>query len=241
MGGIGKTQCALAYVYSNKSLYQRIYWITAVDHASLLSGYQAISTRVDLPRLDGKTPTEIADAVLEWLRTQPSWLLVIDNLDDFKIAEGLLPGNGPGKHTLITTRNPRAAGISAEPFEIPLLDVEGSLELLVVLSNIPVQPENKKAAIAIVEEMEYLPLAIEQAAAYVREVTGEFSAYLEEYRKNRQDIHGWIPMEIEDYPYSVTTACSCPLNALRRNNPPAANLLRLFTFLNPDGIIIPFL
>ena len=82
------------------------HWITADDHASFLSGYQAISTKVNLPGLEGKRSTEIANAVLSWLGRQPSWLLVIDNLDDFKVAEGLLPENAPGKHTLITTRNP---------------------------------------------------------------------------------------------------------------------------------------
>src|SRR5208282_683426 len=37
MGGIGKTQTALEYVYTNKDCYDRIYWVTAVDQASLLS------------------------------------------------------------------------------------------------------------------------------------------------------------------------------------------------------------
>src|SRR5436189_6294716 len=38
MGGIGKTQTALEYVYANKDNYDGIYWITAVNQASLLSG-----------------------------------------------------------------------------------------------------------------------------------------------------------------------------------------------------------
>src|SRR5271163_1540857 len=43
MGGIGKTQTAIEYVYSNRDTYKRIYWITGVDQASLLSGYQKIA------------------------------------------------------------------------------------------------------------------------------------------------------------------------------------------------------
>src|SRR5213083_1416008 len=43
MGGIGKTQCALAYIYANRDIYDRIYWMAAVDRTSLLSGYQSIA------------------------------------------------------------------------------------------------------------------------------------------------------------------------------------------------------
>ena len=48
MGGIGKTQTALEYVYTNRDSYERIYWITAVDQASLLSGYLKIAIKAGL-------------------------------------------------------------------------------------------------------------------------------------------------------------------------------------------------
>jgi hypothetical protein len=42
MGGIGKTQIAIEYIYANRDVYERIYWITAVDQTSLLLGYRNI-------------------------------------------------------------------------------------------------------------------------------------------------------------------------------------------------------
>jgi hypothetical protein len=51
MGGIGKTQTALEYVYTNRDSYRKIYWITAVDQASLLSGYQKIAIKAGLKNL----------------------------------------------------------------------------------------------------------------------------------------------------------------------------------------------
>jgi hypothetical protein len=122
MGEIGKTQCALGYVYTNRGVYDRIYWITAVDQTSLLSGYQSVAKAARLPYLHDASPIETANAVLSWLRRERSWLLVIDNLDDIKVANGLLPENGSQKHTIITTRNPNAEGIPAKPLEVPLLD-----------------------------------------------------------------------------------------------------------------------
>ena len=103
MGGIGKTQCALGYVYANRDIYDRIYWIPAVDRTSLLSGYQSIAKAARLNSLQNSSTVEIANGVLSWLSQQSNWLLVIDNLDDIKVADGLLPENGSQKHAIITT------------------------------------------------------------------------------------------------------------------------------------------
>ena len=66
-------------------------WITAVDQASLLSGYEKIGRKAQLPFRNASNPFEIAQTVLAWLRQEPSWLIIIDNLDDIKVANGLLP------------------------------------------------------------------------------------------------------------------------------------------------------
>ena len=117
MGGVGKTQCAIEYVYASVSDYERIYWITAVDQTSLLSGYQEIAKAAALPNFQQATPSEIAEIVISWLKREQSWLLVFDNLDDIEVINGLLPDNAPKKHTLITTRNPHTMGIPAEPLQ----------------------------------------------------------------------------------------------------------------------------
>ena len=66
--GVGKTQIALEYVYVNKTCYDRIYWITAVNQASLLSGYQRIAKGAGLKTPNDSNPVEIAKVVLCWLR-----------------------------------------------------------------------------------------------------------------------------------------------------------------------------
>jgi hypothetical protein len=239
MGGIGKTQCALGYVYANRDVYDRIYWISAVNKSSLLSGYQDIAKAARLV-FQNASPIEIANAVLSWLRQQQSWLLVIDNLDDIQVANGLLPENNSQNHTIITTRNPNAEGIPAEPLAVPLLDADDSIDLLSTLSKIAVQansPEERQAA-EIVQKLGYLPLAIEQAAAYVREVTADFSAFLEEYERNHKKLHMWVPDGNRQYPNSIATTWSMSFSLLPKY---PARLLRLFSFLNPDGILIAFL
>ena len=240
LGGIGKTQCALGYVYANKDVYDRIYWIPAVDRTSLLLGYQTIAKASRLHFLENASSVEIANEVLLWLRQQSNWLLVIDNLDDINVADDLLPENGSQKHTIITTRNPNAEGIPAEPLEVPLLGPNDSVDLLSTLSKIIVQPDSPEEhqAAEIVRKLEYLPLAIEQAAAYVREVTADFSAFLEEYERDHKKLHMWVPAGNRQYPNSIATTWSMSFNRLQKY---PAKLLRLFSFLNPDSILIAFL
>ena len=178
--------------------------------ASLLSGYQKIAKKAGLQIASDSSPVEIAEHVLSWLQREQNWLVVIDNLDDIKVVDGFLPETGPHQHTLITTRNPNSAGIPAEGLEVPLLDLDDSVDLLSTLSNITIvsnSPESEQAD-QIVEKLGYLPLGIEQAAAYVREVAGDFVTFLKDYDENRRELHRWVPQGIRPYPHSVATTWS---------------------------------
>ena len=243
MGGIGKTQIALAYVYAHKTHYEKIFWITAVDQASLFLGYHKIAEIAGLEFASDSLPVDIAKAVIRWLRRENNWLLVIDNLDIIEIVNGFLPENGPQRHTIITSRNPNSLGIPAEGLEVPLLDVADAIDLLSTLSNIDIvtgSPESAEAA-QIVQELGYLPLAIEQAAAYVREVAGNFANFIDEYHNNHKDVHEWIPQEYRSYSHSVATTWFMSFNVVRKNHSQAVELFRILSFLNPDGILIDFL
>lgn len=122
LGGVGKTQTALAYVYAYKMDYDAIYWITGVNEASLLSGFQEIANTTGLLKGNADIqPTDVAKTVLSWLRNQDNWLLVIDNLDDVSVVDGYLPHRDERKHTIITTRNPNFDEIPAGGLEIGVL------------------------------------------------------------------------------------------------------------------------
>ena len=240
MGGIGKTQCAIGYVYRYRDLYERTYWITAVDRSSLLSGYVSIAKAAQLPYPSEAKPSDVADIVLAWLREESNWLIVIDNLDEIEVANGLLPENGPKKHTLITTRNPNTIGIPAEPLEVPLLERDDAIDLLASLSGISLLPDysEHEQALAIVQTLDSLPLAIDQAAAYVREVGISFAEYLTQYERNCKLLHTWVPGGNRQYPESIATTWSMSFSLLPEV---PTRLLRLFSFLRPDGILISFL
>src|SRR5437762_9946912 len=159
LGGIGKTQVALEYSYRYKSGYSYVFWISASDQAQLLSGYRAIATVTGCTGSKGRSPSEIARSVIQWLDSTSRWLLIIDNLDDFTIIGDYLPAANSTGHILITTRardsqgneSRRQFAISPRPCQVQSRT-----------------PETQRKAKEIVKVLGYLPLAIEQAAAYIR-------------------------------------------------------------------------
>jgi hypothetical protein len=239
LGGVGKTQTALAYVYAHRNTYKAIYWMKAANQAELFSSFQDISKRTGCaPDVE---PAELAKRVLLWLGRQDNWLVIIDNLDDIKVIDGYLPPTAPDKHTIITTRNTKWKGIPAKELEVGLLNLEEAKELLFVKSEVRVGAREEIKAALIIEELGRLPLAIEQAAAYVKEVSTDFAIFLKEYQQYGRELHNWMPEGIRPYPYSVATTWSVSFNMIKKHNLNAANLIRVLAFLNPDGILIDFL
>ena len=120
--------------------------------------------------------------------------------------------------------------------------LKDSVDLLSALSNIAIQPDSdeEKQAYEIVKELGHLALAIDLAAAYVRDVTGDFSAYLRQYQRNHKKILLWVPDDNRQYSHSIATAWSMSFDIIQKDKH-AASLLRLFSFLNPDEILIEFL
>ena len=187
MGGIGKTQTALAYVYAHRNHYPWIFWVNADTEASLQSGFEGIAMRIGLAELVTKLqPKQLAERVLLWFRQQESWLLVFDNLDTIEFVNGFLPESGPKKHTLITTRNPNADGIPARGLDATLPEIDEAMGMLYKLSKVAIGIQTEEAG-EIVIALDRLPLAIEQAAAYVREAGGNFRTFLKHYANQRAD------------------------------------------------------
>ena len=244
LGGVGKTQLALEYVYTHKTLHDRIYWINGANQASLLSGYQEIGKRVGCIMSRGEvTPSEVAKAVVSWLNKEQGWLLVIDNVDDWSIMDGYLPERSPWQLTLLTTRNPNSDEIAAEAFEVEVLDKDDAVDLLLTRAANEVYDDTqvKEEAEDIVHEVGCLPLAIEQAAAYIREVSKDIFKFLPSYRKNRKRHHTRTPKGHWKYGESIASTWHLSFKQVEENSKAASRLLQLLAFLDPDCIYPDFL
>jgi tetratricopeptide (TPR) repeat protein len=99
-----------------------------------------------------------------------------------------------------------------------------------------VSEADQASARAIVQAMDGLPLALDQAGAYIEETECGLSNYLVLYHKQRAKLlklrGGFVP----GHPEAVATTWSLAFASVERANPAAVELLRLCAFLAPDAI-----
>jgi hypothetical protein len=182
LGGIGKTQIAIEYAWRYRNEYSAAFWTTADSVAAVRSGFAKIAQVLDLPEKNERNLNVVVQSVMHWLETYSDWLLVLDNVDDFKQIAPLLPPPGAG-HVLMTTRL-HAAGAVARRIELDELDPDKGAEFLLRRAGRINRPtdDDRTAALEIAQEVGGLPLALDQAAAYIEEVEISPAEYLVLYR-----------------------------------------------------------
>jgi len=240
LGGVGKTQMTLEYCFRYKRDYNYIFWMSAADESRLLSSFAQVATLTECVRSTSEqNPQEIARIVLRWLHSRTKWLMVFDNLDDISVINGYLPPVDGSGHVLITTRNKHCDGIPAEGIEVIPLNSTDSVSFLLTRSGLQDDPRQqvKEEARKIVHELGHLPLAIEQAAAYIRTSQNIFE-YLPTYHQSRKDLLSEKPGTNHPYTESIGTTWKMSLHRLSSN---AIKLIQILAFLNPDEILIEFL
>ena len=244
LGGVGKTQISLEYCFRYKDDYDYVFWLSAVDQTRLLSSFREIADILTEhgDRISDGTAEEIARAVLRLLESKNKWLLIFDNLDDIRIADGYLPHTHLSGHVLITTRNKNCDGIPAEGVEINLLNAKDSVSFLLHRSGFgnDQREEVKIEAQKIVDILGYLPLAIEQAASYIRSTQNIFE-YLETYHQNRKAMLLNKPTGNHPYGESVFTTWKISFRQLERTSPDSILLSQILAFTNPDETLVSFL
>jgi tetratricopeptide (TPR) repeat protein len=242
LGGIGKTQTALEYAYRYAGEYQAVLWVRADSLPALTSSFVEVARVLELPEHHERDQRIIVAAVLRWLRQNSQWLLIFDNMDDLSIAEPFLPKAGPG-HILFTTRA-HAFGEFAQPLEVRQMEPEtGALLLLRRASILHLQAlleaatrNERDSACAISQELDGLPLALDQAGAYIKETPYLLADYLSLYRQRRSDLLQTRGELNKDYPASVATTWSLSFEKMTQANATSAELLHLCAFLAPDTI-----
>lgn len=243
LGGIGKTQIAVEYAYRYIQDYQTILWAYAQSSEALSSSYVSFAAFLELPEREAREQETIIEAVKRWLQLHHDWLLILDNADELAILPGFLPPQ-PGGHLLLTTRA-QASGRLARRLNIESLSPELGMVLLLRRSGLlapdasleQVSPEEQALAIQITQELGGLPLALDQAGAYLEETSTSLAQYWQLYQQYRADLlrerRGGF---VADHPLSVTATWSVSFQRIQERNPGAAELLRLLAWLPADAI-----
>lgn len=240
LAGMGKTQTAAEYAYRFRENYRRVLWVHAQTRESLILGFQTIAGLLKLPQEHLEDPAVLLQAVKEWFKDERDWLLIFDNADDFEMVAPYIPV-GPG-HVLLTTRESSTIEL-AQPRELQALQVEdGALCLLrragllrwnQFLGDISVKLAD--AARKLADQMNGLPLSLEQAGAYINDTKCGILKYLEHYERYRERLQKIKSGVIPDYALPVAPALMMSSVMIGRSSAAFA-LLQLCAFLAPEGI-----
>ncbi|KAJ5366097.1 hypothetical protein N7541_000038 [Penicillium brevicompactum] len=263
LAGVGKTQTAIEYCYrvreSTPDMW--VFWIHASNAARLEQGYQQIAAVAEIPGRDDPK-TNIHQLVYHWLCDPGNgrWLMVLDNADDDStffsgnesnergLLVSLLPQAAHGS-ILITSRNELAArnlvGMDGHVIKIQPMNEAESLALLRARIPAPQPGESGEDEKALVQALEYIPLAITQAGSYIanRSSRVTVSRYLQLFRESESNQTHLLQHEdakdLRRDPsirYAVVTTWQLSFEQIHHERPAATDLLALMSMFDRQGI-----
>jgi tetratricopeptide (TPR) repeat protein len=210
-------------------------------------------------RLDPRA--NIFTLVHDWLREcKHRWLVVLDNVDD---ARFLLdrPAASPNASTVSKPLREYLPHCERGSVLITTRSTEAALKLVEPRDVIAVKPMDKASAVALFEKklgpqgdsseigklaaaLEYMPLAIVQAAAYISQRAPRYSVakYLDEYSKSerkRTSLLNYNSGQLRrdwEAKNSIIVTWQMSFEHIRQTRPSAADLLSLMSFFDRQGI-----
>ncbi|GHO64614.1 tetratricopeptide repeat protein [Ktedonobacter sp. SOSP1-52] len=248
LGGVGKTQIALEYAYRYAQEYRAVFWIGAETTESIIFGLLRIAESLQVPGRDDKDQQQVITAVHHWFTIHDRWLLICDNVEDLGMLNRFLPPVRQGA-ILFTTRL-RTLGTHAEGINLlPMEQEEGTLFLLRRAKVVQAQATGEQvrqlstqkslqyaAAAELVKATGGLPLALDQAGAYLEETQCGLPAYLDLFRTRCAILLQQRGEGALDHPASVSTTFTLAITATAQRHPVVWDLLRVCALLQPDAI-----
>jgi tetratricopeptide (TPR) repeat protein len=247
LGGVGKSQTAIEYAYRYRDTYPSgVFWVRAESAATLLADYRAIARELDLREKDAASAETIREAVKRWLTETSDYLLILDNVEDPELAAPFLPP-APKGHVLITSRKRSLDFLNVSaPIDLTVMDSDEAVTFLLCrVSRSNLVPLEGQAAVELAQELGCLPLALEQAGAFIAVHDSRFSDYLAECRTSlltvlgeQGPVAGGLAEEGSEIRQRATvrTTWERSFRAVREQSPATAELLLACAFFDADYI-----
>ena len=226
LGGAGKTSVAVEYAHQHLAEVGAAWQFACEDPAVLAAGFAELAAQLGARELlDTRDPVASVHGVLA--RFAGDWLLVFDNVADRASMQRLLPPAGRGR-VLVTSRDPLWP--PGQVLDVPVLDTDVAAGFLVDRTG----DQDEQAATELAGELGGLPLALEQAGAYIQAIDGSLAAYLASFRRRRPDM--LARGEPTGYDSTVAATWSLAFTELEQSAPQAVGLLRLLACMAPEPV-----
>jgi Trypsin-like peptidase domain len=231
LGGVGKSALALEYAHRRYDAGEvdLAWWFVAEDRSVLLASMARLYGRLTGTLGGGEDAEAGAAALRNWLERSPyRWVVVFDNAEPGTL-DGILPEEGTGQ-VIITSRASdwRDTGTTHMVGRLP---PDQAVALLGKITALPADD----AAWQLTEELGGLALAIEQAAAYMRQTHTGYRDYLDALRRDPRAVYD------ADLAQSESVAARVWRRSLDhvtggQDDHPAAVILGVMSYLAPDDI-----
>jgi tetratricopeptide (TPR) repeat protein len=244
LGGIGKTQTAIAVARRLAEQYDYILWLSAEDIRFAGTGLRLLVDALNLPGVNPEQGDTYLQALRIWLRSDDSknWLLVVDNADEPESLREFFDSlHTPRGKVLLTTRAhaSRLACLNLHPkaaVEAQRMTEAEAVEFLFERTGKPRNPQTEQRARAIAKRLGYLPLAMEQAGAYLTQTQAPLQDYLQLYDQKRREWDQRYKPQMGNYPATVGTTWLINIEQVQRKSPPSVALLQLLAFFDSERI-----
>jgi tetratricopeptide (TPR) repeat protein len=225
LGGIGKSQLAVEYVHRYGADYRVVAWIRAEQPDTIAADLCALGELLKLPPTGDQRRT--LEGVRRWLDTHDRWLLVFDNAPSPSAIREHLPRGRTG-NVLVTSRDPmwRELGTS---LAVDVLEPDEAASFLLARTG----DSDESGARELAEELGRLPLALEEAAAYIEASGKSIGAYRALLRSHRARMLFGDEGAARG---ALRTTWELSFRAVAEQAQGAADLLKLCSFLAADDI-----
>ncbi|MCL8013881.1 tetratricopeptide repeat protein [Streptomyces sp. AS02] len=228
LGGIGKSTLAANWAARWTASYNPVWWITAETPGELESGLAGLAVALQPTLRDVLSQEALAERAVQWLAAHQGWLLVLDNVSDPADVRPLLARMTGGRF-LITSR--RASGWHgiARPLSLDVLEPSEAVELFERIHG-----GSAEGIEELCGELGFLPLAVEQAAAYCAEARITPRAYRELLARYPERVFA-NAAEGGDGARTIARVWQVTMDRLA-DTPVAEDILRVVAWWAPDGI-----
>ncbi len=235
LGGIGKSTLAAHWAATRPHGHTPVRWISADGPAAVQQGLADLATALQPALAKALTAEALAERAAQWLATHTGWLIVLDNVNDPADITGLL-ARARGGRFLITSRLATAWTSATTVLRLDILDPDESLDLFTRITTAQHPGRNLDGAADLCEELGHLPLAIEQAAAYLAQnpltTPRAYLTLLAEYPAAMyRNGAATTPAE-----RTIARIWNITLGRITDLQPTAADLLRTLAWYAPDHI-----
>ncbi|MGW0183153.1 tetratricopeptide repeat protein, partial [Nocardia sp. NPDC003345] len=234
LGGIGKSTLVSHWAATRPHGRTPILWITADTAAAVEQGLAQFATALQPELARALLVEELTERALQWLASHTGWLLILDNVNDPAHIAVVLDRARTGR-VIVTSRLATGWSPAANTLRLDVLEQEESLRLLTGIITAG-GPRDCEGAAQLCAELGHLPLAIDQAGAYLAQnpflTPADYLTLLTE-DPGRMLERGAATVDPQR---TIARIWRITLDQVTETTPTAADLLRALAWYGPDDI-----